>query len=63
MDNMLAIETRYREHQAQMAWLNEENWQFARPTKRYPVRQAVARALVALADAVAPAKKQETQTA
>jgi hypothetical protein len=53
----------YREHQRQVAWVNEHDWQFEQPVKRYPVRQAVAKALIALADALSPATKRETQAA
>jgi hypothetical protein len=63
MQNMLAVETRYREHQERMAWLNERNWQFERPVKRYPVRQAMAKALIALASALTPATQLERQAA
>jgi hypothetical protein len=53
----------YREHQRQVAWVNEHDWQFERPEKRYPVRQVVAQALITLANSLAPASRQETQTA
>jgi hypothetical protein len=51
----------YREHQRQVAWINEHDWQFERPVKRYPVRQGVAKVLIALADALTPPAKPETQ--
>jgi hypothetical protein len=61
MENMLAVEARYQDQQQQMAWLNEKNWQFARPVKRRPVRQAAAKVLIALANTLAPATRRETQ--
>jgi hypothetical protein len=62
MDNMLAVETRYREHQQRTEDFEEEYRPFDRPVKRYPVRRMVAKALIALADTLTPAPKQETQT-
>jgi hypothetical protein len=52
----------YREHQRQVAWINEHDWQFERPVKRHPVRQAMAKVLIALANALTPVPKQERQT-
>ncbi len=63
MDNMLAIETRYRDHLRDAAYLHEESWKFARPAKRHSVRAAAATFLVALATLLAPQPKQETQAA
>jgi hypothetical protein len=63
MESMLACETRYRDHQQRMAWLNEENWKCGKPARRYPVRQAVAKALIAFATALMPTPKRETQAA
>jgi hypothetical protein len=63
MQNPVAFEVLNREYQRQAAWINENDWLFERPSTRHPVRQAVAKALVTLANALAPAKRQETQPA
>jgi hypothetical protein len=63
MQNPVATQAHYDEHQRQMVWVNEENWQFEKPVKRKPVRQAVSKALIALATALTPATERETQTA
>jgi len=63
MENLLVMETRYREHQARVARLNGKNWQFERPVKRYSVRQAIAEVLVTLANALSPTTQREMRTA
>ena len=62
MQNPVAMQTAYSEHQSQMAWVNENDWQFERPAKKHPVRQALATALIALANMLTPATKRESQT-
>jgi hypothetical protein len=59
MESLLA-EVRYREHRAQVAWVDENDWKVEQPARRHPVRRALARALLALADALAPAVTRET---
>jgi hypothetical protein len=59
----MASQAQYLEHQRQMAWINTENWQFEQLEKRYPLRQAMAKALLALASILTPATRRETQTA
>ncbi len=44
----------YADHWRQIAWINDNDWQFERPVKRYQVRKAVAKTLIALAARVAP---------
>jgi hypothetical protein len=61
--DMLAIEATYRDHQYYMAWVNREGWKFETPAKRHPVRQAVAKRLIALATMLTATAKQETQAA
>jgi hypothetical protein len=63
MLNPTTTQVHYDEHQRQMAWVNEHDWQFEKPVKRHPVRQAVAKALIALAHTLTPATRQERQTA
>jgi hypothetical protein len=63
MVNPMAAQVHYDEHRSEMAWVNEHDWQFERPVKRHPVRQAVAKALLALATALTTTAKQEGQTA
>lgn len=62
MDNLMAVEVRYQDHQRQAMWINEESWKFERPEKRYRVRQAMAKVLIHLATLLTPAR-QETYTA
>ncbi len=62
MENPMAAQVHYSEYQRQTVWLNEENWKFEAPARRYRVRAAVAHALVALASLLAPTK-QEARTA
>jgi hypothetical protein len=62
MENAV-FEIEYREYMRQMAWVNEHDWQFERPAKQHPVRRAVVKALIALADALTPAARRETQAA
>jgi hypothetical protein len=61
MENAV-LEIEYREHMRQLAWMNEHDRQFEQPAKKHPVRQAIARALITLAEMVAPATKREAQT-
>jgi hypothetical protein len=62
MQNPMATQVHYDEHQRQLAWVNEENWQFEQPVKGHPVRQAVAQALIALANALAvPQQREQVQ--
>jgi hypothetical protein len=63
MQNPVALEVQYGEYRRQAAWINENDWQFERPATRYPVRQAVAKALIGLATMLAPTTKQEARTA
>ena len=63
MQNPVAFEVQYGEYQRQAAWINANDWQFAKPERRYRVRQAIAQALIALANALAPAASREEQPA
>jgi hypothetical protein len=63
MQNPVAFEVQYGEYQRQAAWINANDWQFAKPERRYGVRQAIAQALISLADALAPTETQKTQPA
>jgi hypothetical protein len=63
MLNPMATQIHYDEHHRQVTWVNEHDWQFAQPVKRHPVRRAVAKALIALANALTPATQQERQAA
>jgi hypothetical protein len=63
MENPMAAQIHYSEHQRQAAWINANAWQFERPTKQYRVRQAVAKALIALANALTPPTQREAETA
>jgi hypothetical protein len=63
MQNPVTFEVEYREQVRQMAWVNENDWQFAPPATRHPVREAVAKALIALASAVTPTTGRDTRTA
>ena len=56
MQNPGAFEIDYREHLRQIAWVNEHDWLFDRPARKYPVRRLVAGALRALARIAAPAQ-------
>lgn len=56
MQNPVAFDIEYREHVRQMAWINDNDWQFATPAKRHPVRRIVAGALLILARIAAPAQ-------
>jgi hypothetical protein len=62
MYNAMDFQVRYEDHQRQVAWVNDNDWQFERPERRGRVRQAVARALVTLAARLTPAMEQ-TRTA
>lgn len=63
MQNPMAPQVHFDDYQTQVAWVNEHDWQFGRPTKRYPVRQAIAKALISLANVLSPAATPETQKA
>ena len=64
MQDPIAFEVLYREHQRQVGWVNDNEWQFAKPQKQHRVRQAVARVLIAVADWLTPAEAPgEAQTA
>jgi hypothetical protein len=63
MQNPVAFEVQYGEYQRRAAWINENDWQFEKPEQRYCVRKAIAQALIALANALAPAESQKTQPA
>jgi hypothetical protein len=61
VENLSAVETRYREHQQQIDHLDAEHRQTDKPVKRHPVRQVVAKALVALATMLAPTAQRESR--
>jgi hypothetical protein len=61
MQNPTAAHVHYSEYQSNGAWVNDNDWQFERPAKRHPVRLAIAKVLIALATALSPATKRETQ--
>ncbi len=61
--NTTAHEVHYTDYHTQMAWINANDWQIERRAKRYPVWQAVAKALIALAGMFAPTTLREAQTA
>jgi acyl-CoA reductase-like NAD-dependent aldehyde dehydrogenase len=63
MEHPVAFEVQYREHQRRTAWINANDWQFETPEQRHRVRKAMAQALIALADALAPTESRETQPA
>jgi hypothetical protein len=63
MENPVAMQVQYDEMQRQTAWINDENWKFEKPERRYRVRKALAQALITLANALAPAKTRETRPA
>lgn len=63
MQNPVAFEVQYGEYQRQAAWINENDWQFTKPERRYRVRKAIAQALIALANALAPTASRKTQPA
>jgi hypothetical protein len=52
------FQVRYDDHQRQMAWVNDEGWQFDPPAARTRLRETVARALVNLAGRLAPTREQ-----
>ena len=62
MENPMTFQVHYTEHQRQAAWVNANDWQFAKREKRYRMRQAVANALIALAKTLAPTT-QDARTA
>ena len=63
MENPVAFEVQYGEYQRQVAWINENGWQFEKPEQRYRVRRAIAQALITLANALAPTESRKTQPA
>jgi hypothetical protein len=63
MQNVIAHEVHYTDYRRQMAWINENDWQIERRATRYPVRQAVAKALIALATKLVPPTPRRTQVA
>jgi hypothetical protein len=62
MHDLVALQVHAREHQRQIAWVNAENWKFAKSVRRYRVRRAIARALIALAHVLAPPTPQEAHS-
>lgn len=54
MQNPVAFDIEYREHVRQTAWINANDWLFAPPTRKHPVRRVVAEALLVLARIAAP---------
>ena len=62
MENPVAFDVHYTEFQRQTAWINANDWQLEKRTKQYRVRAALAKALISLANMLAPTK-QETRTA
>lgn len=63
MQNPITLQVQYDEARRQLAQVDGEEWQFQGSATRRPVRQAVARALIALAHALAPPAQRETRTA
>jgi hypothetical protein len=61
MDNMLACETRYREHGPRVAVVDGEGWKRQQRAVR-PWRLTAAKALIALAARLAPASAPTTTT-
>jgi hypothetical protein len=59
MHDLAALEAHAREYQRQIAWVNAESWKFAPRVRRYRVRRAIARALIGLANVLAPPAPQE----
>ncbi len=55
MYNTIDFQVRYDDHQRQMAWVNENDWQFERPKRRGQIRQTVAHMLITLTARLAPA--------
>lgn len=48
------FQVQYDDHRRQMAWVNDNDWQFDPPATRRRVRETIARALVAFAARLAP---------
>ncbi len=63
MENPMAAQVHYSEYQRQAAWINANDWQFEKATKRQRVRATVAKALIALANAVTPTAQRKAGTA
>jgi hypothetical protein len=63
MQNVPALEVHYTDYRRQMAWINENDWQIEQRAKRYPVRQAVAKVLIALATRLMPPTPRRTRVA
>ncbi len=59
MENPMAAQVHYGEYQRQAAWINGNDWQFEQPAKRHPMRASVAKVLIALTTAMAPATQRE----
>jgi hypothetical protein len=54
MQHPMTTQVHYDEYRSHVAWVNENDWQFERAVKRYPVRQTIAKALITLATRIAP---------
>lgn len=52
------FQVQYDDHRRQMAWVNDNDWQFERPQRRRQIRETVARALITLAARLTPATEQ-----
>ncbi len=63
MENPMAAQVHHGEYQRQAAWINGNDWQFEQPAQRHPVRAPVAKALIALANAVAATTRREAGAA
>ncbi len=63
MENTMAAQVHYGEYRRQADWVNANGWQFEKGAQRHSVRTTVAKALIALANAVTPATERETGTA
>jgi hypothetical protein len=55
MHNATDFQVQYDDYRRQMAWVNDNDWQFERPQRRRQVRKTVARALITLAVRLTPA--------
>lgn len=63
MQNPTAAQVHFSDFQSDMAWVNENDWQFEQPARKYRVREAIAKVLISVAQALTPATKRETQAA
>jgi hypothetical protein len=59
----LAIVQMHLYHRRRMAWFTEERGTVMQRSPRHPVRQAVAKALIALANTLTSTTQRETQAA